>query len=228
MSFLLAMANLLCAHHGSSEKFFDLTDIKLRSRRLAIVRASTSSSATPKEIPMKSFLSTLFSPTETVVAVHDSVDAADDAVKLLGRAGYPGRMIGVVARQCPLRTPIQDDERAGLPRCISSGSFWGAVWVVIALASALLIARNALPFVAILMTGALLLAIQTAMVWSSVAPERSTAVSWRLETHLDDPYRHELAADKLLLVVRGSRSEIALARTLLAMHGPVTEAALHA
>lgn len=167
---------------------------------------------------MKSFLSALFSPAETVVAVRDSVDAADDAVKFLGRAGYPGRMIGVVARQCPLRTPIQDDERTALPCWISSGSFWGAVWVVVALASALLLARNVLPFAAILMTGALLLAIQTAAAWSSVAPERATEASWRSETHPDDPYRRELAADKLLLVVRGSRSEIALARTLLAMH----------
>jgi hypothetical protein len=168
---------------------------------------------------MKPLLSALFLPPETVVAVHDSADAADVAVKLLGRAGYPGRMIGVVARQCPLRAAVEHGARAALPRWIASGAFWGAVWVAISVASALLLAHNVLPFGTLLMTGGLLMAIQITLVWSSVAPERSTEASWRSASHPDHPYRRELAADKLLLVVKGSRSDIALARTLLAMHG---------
>ncbi len=170
---------------------------------------------------MKSPLAALFSPTGTVVAVHDCADAADEAVQYLGRAGYPGRMLGVVARQCPLRTAIDDVDGSALRRWGGSSAFWGTVWVAVALLDAWLLARNALPFGAILMTGAFLLALQTAMVWSSVAPERHTRASWHATSPAQHPYRHELAADKLLLVVKGSRSEVALARSLLAMRGGI-------
>jgi hypothetical protein len=175
---------------------------------------------------MKSHLSALFSPPETVVAVHDCAEAADDAVKFLGRAGYPGRMLGVVARQCPLRATISDIDRSAFRQWCTSGAFWGAAWVAIALLDAWLLARNAVPFGAILVMSALLLAVQTAVVWSSVAPERSTEASWRATSHLEHPYRRELAADKLLLVVKGSRSEVALARALLEMRGTRIGAAL--
>ena len=175
---------------------------------------------------MKSHLSALFSPPETVVAVHDSADAMEEAVKFLGHAGYPGRMLGVVARQCPLRATVDDLDRSAFRRWSTSGAFWGAVWVAIALLDAWLLARNALPFGAILAMGALLLAIQTAVVWASVAPERSTEASWQATSHLEHPYRLELAADKLLLVVKGSRSEVALARTLLDVRGARADAAL--
>jgi hypothetical protein len=175
---------------------------------------------------MKSHLSALFSPAETVVAVHDSADAADDAVQFLGRAGYPGRMLGIVARQCPLRATIDDIDRSAFRRWCTSGAFWGAVWVAIALLDAWLLARNAVPFGAILVMGALLLAIQTVVVWASVAPERPTEASWQTTSHPQHPYRLELAADKLLLVVKGSRSEVALARALLDMRGTRADAAL--
>jgi hypothetical protein len=175
---------------------------------------------------MKSHLSALFPPPETVVAVHDSADAADDAVKFLGRAGYPGRMLGVVARQCPLRATVNDIDRPAFRRWRTSGAFWGAVWAAIALLDAWLLARNAVPFGAILLTDALLLALQILVAWSSVAPERSTEASWQATSHPQHPYRLELAADKLLLVVKGSRSEVALARALLAMRGTRADAAL--
>jgi hypothetical protein len=175
---------------------------------------------------MKSHLSALFSPPETVVAVHDSADAADAAVKFLGRAGYPGRMLGIVARQCPLRATTGDFDRSAFRRWCTSGAFWGAVWAAIALLDAWLLARNAAPFGAILAMGALLLAIQTAVVWASVAPERSTEASWQATSQLEHPYRLELAANKLLLVVKGSRSEVALARALLETRGTRADAAL--
>jgi hypothetical protein len=177
---------------------------------------------------MKSLLSALFSPPETVVAVHDSATAAQEAVKFLGHAGYPGRMLGVVARQCPLRAAIDDIDRSSFRRWSTSGACWGAVWAAIALLDAWLLSRNAVPFGAILMAGVLLLAVQTAVVWSSVAPERSTEASWRATSHLEHPYRLELAADKLLLVVKGSRSEAALARDLLDMRDARADAALAA
>jgi hypothetical protein len=177
---------------------------------------------------MKSPLSALFSPCETVVAVHDTADAADEAVKFLGRAGYPGRMLGVVARQCPLRATMADIDGSSFRPWCTSGAFWGAVWVAVALLDAWLLARNAMPFGTILMTGAVLLAVQIAVVWSGVAPERSTEALWQAASHLEHPYRRELAADKLLLVVKGSRSEIALARALLDMRGTRADAALAA
>jgi hypothetical protein len=167
---------------------------------------------------MKSCFATLFAPADTVVAVHESVADVETAVKLLGQAGYPGRMLGVVARQCPLRAVINETDRGWLRRWSATGAFWGAAWIVIAVADSMLLARNVLPFGMILMSGALMLAMQTALVCWSVAPERSTKASWHASSQPAHPYRQELAANRLLLVVKGSRSEVALARSLLAMH----------
>jgi hypothetical protein len=166
---------------------------------------------------MKSCFSALFAPADTVVAIHESVDEVETAVKFLGQAGYPGRMLGVVARECPLRSAIDETDRGWLRRWSASGAFWGAAWIVIALADSMLLARSVLPFGMILVSGALMLAIQIALVCWSVAPERSTKAAWQASSPPAHPYRLALAENRLLLVVKGSRSEIALARSLLAM-----------
>jgi hypothetical protein len=166
---------------------------------------------------MRSYLSTLFAPADDVVAIHESADAVDAAVYFLGCAGYPGRMLEVIGRLGPTRPAASAANRRWHARWATSGVFWGTVWAMIALVDAMLLARNPLPFGMILMGGALILAIQTAFVQSSVAPERSTQASWHGASQSNHAYGRELAADKLLLVVRGTRSEIALARSLLAM-----------
>ena len=151
---------------------------------------------------------------DPVVAVHDSAEQAKAAVELLGRAGYPSRMLGVVdGRSPPACTTGPDSLRPA--RWRTSGTLWGLAWAACAVVGAAIIARQALPAGLILMVGALLLVIQTAIVRASLAPESSTQAAWRGARPSERGYASELAANKTLLVVSGSRSDIALARSLL-------------
>ena len=171
---------------------------------------------------MSRLVSSLFSPVDPVVAVHDSAEQARAAIDCLGRAGFPSRMLAVVAS----RAPDAGEDIAPAARSAwqwpTSGTFWGLLWAALALVGAAVVARHALPPGMVLMIGALVLAIQTAVVSSCLAPERATQVAWRGSAPSDLPYASDLAANRMLLLVSGSRSEIALARYLLQMRGIAT------
>ncbi len=164
---------------------------------------------------MRPFIATLFPPPDPVVAVHDSTEETDAAVDFLGRAGYPSRMLKVVASHACDRQAGQTSKHRPARDLTASGMFWGVLWAAIAMAGAALIAGNAVPPGAILMAGALVLAIQTLVVRSSLAPERVTRATWQQPGQSQVSYASELAANKILLLVSGSRSDIALARSLL-------------
>ena len=168
---------------------------------------------------MRTLVATLFPPADPVVAIHDSTEEAQAAVDFLGRAGYPSRMLGVVAGPSAVgHRPAAPTHPAGW-RWHASGTAWGLAWAVLALGAAALASSNAIPPGVLLLSGVLILAIQTAIVCSSVAPEQATRASWRAAAPSETSYAGELAAHRLLLVVSGSRSEIALARSLLRMRG---------
>jgi len=166
---------------------------------------------------MRPLLSALFVPADPVVAIHDSTEAAEASIQYLGRAGYESRMLGVVASRERARPAPAAGDRGPVARWGASGVVWGLLWVAFALAGAALLASAALSIGAILMTGALLLAAQTAIVSARLAPEPLTRAAWHAPAGHPARQASELAGDSVLLLVNGSRSEIALARTLLHM-----------
>jgi len=180
---------------------------------------------TDRPTAMRISLQALFAPADQVVAVHDSAAAADAAVRFLGRAGYPGAMLQVVGRQGPQAARPTSAAADPLRRWGTSGAFWGLFWVALALAQTTLVVRGLLPIGVLVLTGALLLAVQTAIVCANVAPERTTHAAWHAARGAHRDYQQALAADKLLLLVSGSRSDIALARSLMAIHAAQGDAA---
>jgi hypothetical protein len=170
-------------------------------------------------------VSRLFVPADPVVAIHDSDAQAKAAIDFLGRAGYTSRMLNVVDRRSP--QSIRAAEPAGRParQWHTSGTVWGLIWSACALVGAAVVARQALPLGMILMVGALLLAIQTAIVRSCLAPEPATQAFRRGPQPSELPYAKELAENRTLLLVSGSRSEIALARSLLRLRDAAIDGA---
>lgn len=169
---------------------------------------------------MRTLIAALFPPADPVVAIHDSTEEAEAAVHFLGRAGYPSRMLGVVARPSAVAGRAGASMASPRRRWETSGVLWGLMWVGVALGATALASANAIAPGVLLMGGAMLLALQAAVVCSSVAPERVTQATWRTAAPSGTPYAGDLACDRLLLVVSGSRSEIALARSLLRMRAP--------
>lgn len=166
---------------------------------------------------MTRLVSRFFTPVDPVVAVHDSAEQAKAAIARLGRAGFSSRMLKVVAGHLP----DPDHEAASPARPVrewqTSGLFLGLLWAALALAGAAVVAQHALPPAMVLLLGALVLAIQTAIVHSCIVPERGPHASWSAFAPAGHPYAVELAANRTLLLVSGSRSDIALARSVLSM-----------
>ncbi len=193
-----------------------LIDVKAADPGLAIVTVSV---AAPRrqEFAVSRLVSRLFTPVDPVVAVHDSAEQAEAAIDRLGRAGFSPRMLKVVAGHLP--DPGHEVAPTARParEWHTSGAFLGLLWATLALAGAAVVAQHALPPGLVLLFGGLVLAIQTAIVHSCLTQERGTHASWSACAPAGIPYASELAANRTLLLVSGSRSDIALARSVLSM-----------
>jgi hypothetical protein len=164
---------------------------------------------------MKRILTALRVPTDPVVAVHDNRSGAERSVHILGSAGFHSRMLTVVSRQSPLRpSTVASGAGRGSP-WLCSGLFWGLCFAALTMAVTLALPASVLTPAILLLIVGLALALQVWIVRMAVAPEPAASASWHSSSPICHGYEGALAADKLLLVVDGSRSEIALARSLL-------------
>jgi len=193
-----------------------LIDVKAVDPGLGIVTVSVAARCR-QEFAVSRLVSRLFTPVDPVVAVHDSAEQARAAIDRLGRAGFSSRMLKVVTGHLP--DPGHEVAPTARParEWHSSGAFLGLLWAALALAGAAVVAQHALPPAMVLLFGALVLAIQTAIMRSCLAQERGAHASFSASAPAWNPYANELAANRTLLLVSGSRSDIALARCVLSM-----------
>jgi hypothetical protein len=167
---------------------------------------------------MRHLLSALRAPAATVVAVHDTESTVESDVRLLGSAGYDSRMLTIVGRQCPLRHCIVAGSTGRGAAWRPSGMSWGLSLGMLVTAAALVLPPAALAPTSLLLVAGLVLALRVSVIGAALAPERTGRASWRSSSTGCRGYEDELAADKLLLIVEGTRSEVALARALLQAH----------
>jgi len=163
---------------------------------------------------MKSLLRSLIAPAAGVVAVHDTPTAARTAVAALGAAGFDATMLAVVGRHCAPAQPVAN-RRRGIGAWPASGAFWGLASTTLIAGAVLCAPSAAVSPMTLLLVVALVIAVQACVVAAWVAPRRTTDAAWHAPSAAHQAYGQQLAADKLLLVVEGSRSEIALARLIL-------------
>ena len=169
---------------------------------------------------MRFRLDALLKTVDPVVAVHQSRRDADASLAALRRAGYGRGMLTLVAQNGSTvdADGLKNGLGAGPRRWIESGTCWGLLWVAFTTAAVFLLPAGGTGFATLLMMGVLGLLLQTAVVARVVAPERDSHAARTLASP-----RHVAANDapadwRFLVVVRGSRSDVALARTILAAH----------
>lgn len=168
---------------------------------------------------MRLCLDALFKAADPVVAVHHSRHDADASLEALRRCGYGRRMLTVVgqsgstldADRLPLRLGT------GPLHWAASGLLWGMLWAAFTVAAVFLLPAGGSTFDGLMTIGALALVLQTAVVARIVAPERGdqAPLTDSTPTRVGDELR--ASPWRFLVVVRGTRSDIALARDILAI-----------
>lgn len=167
---------------------------------------------------MRSTLSAHFAPRDQVMAVHRHSRDAHDAVALLTQAGFDGRSLAIVGSRCPFAadTAAASGWRSGLERCSRDGLAWGLLWIAAAAIAARALPASSSTLAAMLLAGALLAVAHAAFVAWRVAPAAQASAAWHRPDRSYGAHDADLAAGRLLVVVRGSRGELALARDVLA------------
>jgi hypothetical protein len=165
------------------------------------------------EFSMRRLFAALSTPIDPVVAIHASSDEADATLQALGRAGYGPGMLAVVGQAVADR----DGERflqelAIAPRnWAASGLVWGALWAACTSLATLTIPPSAWGFAILASIGVAALALHVLVAWRVVASEPTT----RAATAPKRPVVGPACSCRFQVLVRGSRSDIALARMVL-------------
>ena len=166
---------------------------------------------------MRRLRSALFPAVDPVVAVRRSRAEADACLQALRSAGYGHCMLTVIAerRTDGVGRAIPDEFAARPWLRADSGLLWGLLWAAAAAATVRTVPIGGGASGMLLLAGALALVIQVAIVSRLVAPEHDRPVEAPMTPRLlEDP---AASSDwRFVVIVRGARSEIALARTILA------------
>ncbi len=169
---------------------------------------------------MRFRLDALLKTVDPVVAVHQSRRDADESLAALRRAGYGRGMLTLVGQSGSTldANGLKNSHEAVPRRWIESGTCWGLLWAAFTTAAVLLLPAGGTGFATLLTMGVLGLLLQTAVVARVVAPERDSAAA-----RPPASARHIAENDgrddwRFLVLVRGSRSDIALARAILTAH----------
>lgn len=169
---------------------------------------------------MRLRLDALLEPVDPVVAMHVSSRDADAAIAALRRAGYGSRMLSVVGQAHAGADPA---DRAVLPSApargrapwAASGAGLGLLWALFTAGVVAWHPAGAAAFVGLITAAVLTLALQAAVMAHVVAPEPGLPRD-REPGPSTAPAGDGDPARRFLVVVHGSRSEVGLARDILA------------
>lgn len=166
---------------------------------------------------MRFRLNALLKPIDPVVAVHPSSRAADDSLAILQLAGFHRSDLTVIG-QGDSRTDLADlanGRWTGAPHWAASGTGLGLLWAAFAIATVMLLPLGGAAFAALVTLGTLTLLLQAAVMSQVVAPASEAAAALATGSPRSAVNGLGSQAWRFLVVVRGSRSDVALARALL-------------
>ncbi|GAB3853802.1 hypothetical protein GCM10028822_22980 [Hymenobacter terrigena] len=154
---------------------------------------------------------------ETVVAVYDTHQAAEAAVKELQQAGYDMRKLSIVGADYEVEEKVLGFYTTGerMKTWGGIGAFWGGIWGLL-LGSAMFMLPGIGP---LLLAGpvvsALVGALEGAVVVGGVSALGAALVSMGVPEHDALRYEVELKAGKFLLMAHGTAAELERAREAL-------------
>ena len=167
---------------------------------------------------MRFRLDALIKPVDPVVAAHASSRDADAAVAALRRAGYGSRMLSVVG-QTEASVDL-DSLKASLsrdtPHWAASGTSLGLLWALFTATVAVLHPAGGVGFIGLVTMGVLTLGLLAAVMAHVAAAEQGSSHDQGLRVS-PAPVSKDAPSWRFLVVVHGSRSEVALARDILAV-----------
>jgi hypothetical protein len=160
----------------------------------------------------------LFTEIDPIVAVHHSRAEADASLAALGRAGYGRGMLSVMGDTGATADAKGMARALGVERThwAASGMFWGGLWALFAIAATRALPPTGTALVGLLIAGALALVLHVVVAARLLAPKFALvgeSIDANPPSSVGTPDGHPW---RFLVVVRGSRSDIALARDILA------------
>ncbi|MGN6529953.1 MAG: hypothetical protein ACTHL8_26475 [Burkholderiaceae bacterium] len=150
-----------------------------------------------------------------VVAVRADEAAARVAVDALLGAGFHARDLRIVGARCPLR-PVDARAAAAGPALSASGMAWGLAWTALLSLAAFALPASSVTCAALALLVATLLLLHVGVVAHGVAPRPCGSVAAEAPDQRHGAHGDDLAAGRYLVAVSGARSELALAREMLA------------
>jgi hypothetical protein len=167
---------------------------------------------------MRFHLPALLKPADPVVAVHHSSVGADHALAVLQRAGFPRGQLTVVGQGDSAIDPaLLRACRSGKPsHWTTSGIGLGMLWAAFAAIAVVLHASGGAAFAMLVTAGALTLLLQAVVVGHVIAPAHAHRFAGAASSPAPIGRQHAAQAWRFLVLVHGTRSDIALARALLA------------
>ena len=145
----------------------------------------------------------LFTPLDPVVATPRSREDAHAALATLATAGFGGGMLSLVDADAP----TSGNERRAPSTWRTSGALWGLLWIAGTALATWTVPAGTPGFGALVMLGAVALVVQATLAARHVASE-SDAPPASLDAGR--------APRSFKVLVHGSRSDVALARAILA------------
>ncbi|MBD2721089.1 general stress protein [Hymenobacter armeniacus] len=154
---------------------------------------------------------------ETVVAVYDTHQAAEAAVKELQQAGYDMRKLSIVGADYQTEEKVLGFYTTGerMKTWGGIGAFWGGIWGLL-LGSAMFVLPGLGP---LLLAGpvvsALVGALEGAALVGGVSALGAALVSMGIPEHEAIQYEVDLKAGKFLLLAHGTAAEVERAKEML-------------
>jgi uncharacterized membrane protein len=154
---------------------------------------------------------------ETVVAVYDTHQAAEAAVKELQQSGFDMRKLSIIGADYQTEEKVVGFYTTGqrMKSWGSFGAFWGSIWGLLT-GSAMFVLPAMGP---LLLAGpvvvALLAALEGAVVVGSLSALGAALMSMGIPEHQALRYEVELKAGKFLLLAHGTAAEVERAQEIL-------------
>ena len=154
---------------------------------------------------------------ETVVAIYDTHEAAEAAVKELQAAGFNMRQLSIVGSDYHTEEHVLGYYTTGerMKKWGGFGAFWGSIWGLL-FGSALFVLPGVGP---LLLAGpvvaALVAALEGAVLVGGTSALVAALVGLGIPEHEALQYEVELKAGKFMLMVHGTAAEAERAREIL-------------
>ncbi len=158
----------------------------------------------------------------TVIAVYQSHDQAEQGVKEVQRAGFDMKKLSIIAKGYETEDRVVGYYNTGdrMKHWGKFGAFWGSIWGLLVGAAFLIIPGVGPVLIAGPLIAAVAGALEGAVVIGGLSVIGAALYSLGIPKDSIVEYESAIKTDKFLLAVHGSADEVAKAKDILTTTGP--------